>query len=252
MRIIEQTPELVGSLLLRDMVEPILRSQEEELVIWRGYWPARAVCKSTVVLESADLIALHIRAWPGHSLPELWRYYVRRDGEQWQRRNWNQLSMPERRRVMAAYTENAPAWAAFPGNMPGEKTRKAKRGPTYLLARQEVYGLVKADAPQTCRQPIYRLGKRLSFHQSCDDKEVLLLTWQRQNQASQPAHLMIVECEVQGEAQRSGHLVRAEWLCPVRVIEPEYPPLTAETKSCKSALQANRGVSKNSDMHQRT
>lgn len=212
MYIREERPAL-SNLFTRQMVEPVLT--QDELIIWTGVWPGQAIVQSTIVLESPELIAVHVKSYPCHSFTELWRYYWYQK-RVWQMTSWNQLSAAERVRVLEAYGRYAPAWSRWPGNLPdAQADRSLKVGPTYLLALDEERGLVSLRNRQVC----YTLGKTYERVRSHADKEIMLIKWHQQNKAGKPAQIVIVECAVGGEISLAQGIVEAEWLRPVRIVE---------------------------------
>ncbi len=83
----------------------------------RRSWGRPAVW-STVVVESSDLVAVHVGFRHKHRGGQGWFYYCPSpETGEWTRVTWAQLSDDDRERVLAAYQERAPQWAKEPGRL---------------------------------------------------------------------------------------------------------------------------------------
>lgn len=221
-----------ASVFLRRDVEPVLRG--DDLVVYRGSWPGRAMIQSTIVLQTSAAVAVHVRCYPRHGFPELWRYYLERDGL-WFPRQWQQLPVPVRHCVLEAYAQGAPAFASHPGNIPGrpELDRALKRGPTYLLVAVEAHGYVSL----VNRAKIYTLDQLLTAPRASYDsypcREILLIKWQQggiSTWLTEPFCAAVVECEVGGTLRLSQGQVESEQLCLRRVLEEFEAAPPAKTR----------------------
>lgn len=217
-------------LFTRKDIEPVL-NQNEELVVLSGYWPERAMIRSSVVLCEETLVAIHITCYPRAGFTEVWRYYALQEGK-WLQRTWNQLPIASRFQILEAYKQSAHPFTSHPGNIPGQPgvSRAVKHGPTYLLLAVEERGLVSLAN----QQAIYTLGKQLradrGWHHSYPDKEMLLLKWHQGAIAptwiTGPFLAGIVECEIGGNIRLAQGIVESEQLCPLHVVEVKCARLT--------------------------
>lgn len=203
-------------------VEPVLTQQE--LTVLSGSWPGKAMIRSTVVLQDASLIALHIVCYPRVGFTELWRYYVPQEG-MWSQRSWQQLPIAERLRVLEAYEHHAPAFALHPGNVPGhpELRRVLKQGSTYVLVALEERGpvsLVNKNLVYTLEQPLRALH---AGYRSSPDREILLIKWHQgtvpTTWVTGPFRAAVLECSVSGRVRLSAGFVESQQLYPLRLVE---------------------------------
>ncbi len=90
----------------------------------RRHWGRPAVW-STVVLESPDLVAVHVGFAHKHRGGQGWFYYrPSPETGEWTRVTWASLSTEERQRVLEAYEERAPSWAKVPGKIGRKSPRQ--------------------------------------------------------------------------------------------------------------------------------
>lgn len=81
----------------------------------RSSWGEPGVT-SKVLLDTDNLVAIHVGFFHKHGGGQFYRYY-RHDGQAWAQVTWAQLSDPDRERVLIAYEDRAPHYAKVPGKL---------------------------------------------------------------------------------------------------------------------------------------
>lgn len=81
----------------------------------RSSWGEPGV-HSSVILDTENLVAIHVGFFHKHGGSQFWRYY-RYDGQRWKQVTWAPLSDEDRERVLIACEDRAPAWAKTPGKL---------------------------------------------------------------------------------------------------------------------------------------
>jgi hypothetical protein len=243
LQIITSTGVPDGTYFRVSSAEPVLK--DDTLTIYDGQghrrssWGAPGVT-STVLLNTDNLVAVHVGFFHKHGGGQFYRYY--RQNGAWQQVIWAKLSDDERVSVLSAYEDRAPNWAKFPG-----KLRIEREIP--MLNSRTTYKLVElVDNTRLFSvfdgKTEYVMGKRMVeravaehgggyySYPSIEGVE------QRFNNGSifpqrcyrDPMTLVLIECEISGTIleYENGKLA-STYLKPVKIVKQfDYTPALQE------------------------
>lgn len=209
----------------------------------RRSWGAPGVT-STVVLEAADLVAVHVGFYHKHGGSQFWRYYRLSEGQEWQEVTWAKLSDPERERVLIAYEDRAPSFAKEPGKL---RTSYAKPALTTYTTYKIVEVVDGKYYSVFDGKTQYAMGKRLAEkavsehgggYYSYPTAEGVEAAFQAgtlfpSHCYDNPMTLALIECEISGTIiNYQGRKFASTYLRPLGELKRfQYTP-TAQKEAC--------------------
>lgn len=200
----------------------------------RSSWGAPGVT-STVVVQTEQLVAVHVGFFHKHGGGQFWRYYRHADG--WQLVTWAKLSDDERQQVLQGWDSKAPSFAKVPGKLRVERnTSEIKTRQTYKIVQviDGRYFSVYNGAVE------YIMGKRLAekavnehgggYYSYPSQSGVLdrfaAKTLFPSRCFDRPMDLAVVECEISGTIIEYPHGKYAStYIRPMKVVHQfSYTP----------------------------
>lgn len=207
-------------------VSPVLEG--DTLTIWNGEgrrrsW-GRPQTTSTVVVDTAEILAVHVGFSHKHRGGQGWFYFV-----QGERRTWGQLS-DDLRTIVLDHEHKAPRWAKSPGKLRSQIKKPSE-------STQVAYKLVKVEGDRLLSlydgSTEYTLNKRLT--QKAQDEhrggyyayasaEIVKAGWANRTLVPQDCYagveqVALLKVEIYGTIIRYGTKLAATYLTPVEIVE---------------------------------
>ncbi len=254
-QIVEHSETITDGYLYRRDVQPVLTQNQEGVYLLsihrQGEYGNFEVpyVSSQVVYANSDLVVILISYCGNETFGrkknlrvtkgQFWRYVQRDDSGVWNRVEWRHLHDTLRRDILAAYQEQAPAWAKAPGKLEADySTPKHRQTKTtsYKLVRVvdgRYYSVYKPDEEYVIGTLKRQRAKKHhgGGYYSYPKMERLLEMFREQKlfpyrNYREPMTLALLECEIGGRViEYSSGKWSSTFLRPLSIISTiEYAP----------------------------